>query len=120
MNAESLASVLGAFVRSIVREELALRGDPDAVYTTRGPVPPGRSLNWLRKNIHKIPGAERCSTAKRGPGVVWTLTHAHYTQWLASRATVTPSSDGPPVSPPVNVDDWISEAGYRPTLKVVR
>lgn len=53
---------------------------PPAVYTTKGPYPPGRSSAWCKRNFRSIPGC----TGKRG---LWQVSAADYQRWMTREPT---------------------------------
>ncbi len=86
------------------------------VYTSRGPVPPGRSLGWLRRHIRTIPGATRIG-GRRGRGVIWTVTRADYEAWLRAPRVAAAPSNPVPVAPVIDIDAWIGASGHRLTRR---
>ncbi len=112
----SLTDAVEALAVAIESLESEPTNAPD-VYTTKGPTPPGRSLDWLRRHVARMPGASRSGGA-RGRSVVWTISRADYERWLASQSKTTNEENeekdakGAQV---IDIDAAIKAAGYRPT-----
>ncbi len=87
-----------------------------AVYTTarRGPHVPGKSRDWMRRNVRAMPGSRKV-------GRDWIISSDDYQKWAAAHdvgtrrvAKVTPSS-----SVEALAEAALATAGYRPTRKRV-
>lgn len=109
------ADLLGE-IANIDRELAELEAEPasDAdVYSTTGPLPPGRSRRWLRDHAREIPGAVRVGGV-RGRSVEWRVRREDYDAWVAAQAS--PIATAPAKSTP-DVDDWLASAGIRLTRR---
>lgn len=73
MNREAAHRALDALLDAI-----AAPTDRPKVYTTRGPLPPGRSISWTKRHLRGIPGA----TGRRG---LWQITAEAYDAWMAEQ-----------------------------------
>jgi hypothetical protein len=91
---------------------LAVNPSASTHYTSnkRGPLPPGKSQDWARRNIKTIPGAQN-------PGKDWVVSVANYDAWLAAKDSARVRASASRRVDPSDealADEALRDAGYRP------
>ncbi len=119
MDRNTALSVIARACREIASAIDALASEPNAppdVYTTRGPLPPGRSARWLREHAREMGGTR--TGGARGRTVLWSVQREAYERWVASRAgRRNEPSEGTQRADVVDLERWIQASGYRPTRR---
>lgn len=93
--------------------ELETHEHVSEIFTTRGPLPPGRSARWLREHAREMGGTRSGGT--RGRGVLWTVTRAQYEAWLQRKRPDEGLDRDQEASNVVDIDSLINAAGFRAT-----
>lgn len=118
-----------ARIKRQLAEELSTKPitlDDATIYGSRAPYPPppgrGRSergaRRWLRQHGPELRafGAERRG-GRSGSGVVWTIPGSGLRAFDAASLKKTNDQPAAPASNVIDVDAWISRAGYRLTRR---
>ncbi len=102
INREAAHRALDALI-----DALSAPAERPRVYTTRGPLPPGRSISWTKRHLRGIPG----SFGRRG---LWQITAEDYDAWMVAESQR--AERGPAPIPPdahAAAERYLRAAGMR-------